>query len=68
MIYDIDNNPAVRLGTYRVPQMTTAIKDAQGGLVEGALIYDTTLHKLCVYTAQAGGASTGWETVTSVLE
>jgi len=41
------------------PTYTTSQKNA---LVvnPGAIVFDTTLQKLCVYTA------TGWETVTSV--
>jgi len=41
------------------PTMTTAEKNALAA-VEGAFVYDLTLHKLCVYTGAA------WEAVTSV--
>ena len=69
MIYQGQKDPTIALGgTYRIPNMTTTQKDASNIREEGALIYDTTLHKLCVYTGQAGGAGTKWETITSVLE
>lgn len=42
------------------PRMTITQKSAISSPAEGLIVYDTTLHKLCVYT---GGA---WETVTSV--
>jgi hypothetical protein len=42
-----------------VPNYTTAQKNALS-VNTGALVFDTTLQKLCVYTA------TGWQTVTSV--
>jgi hypothetical protein len=41
------------------PNYTTVQKNALS-VNTGALVFDTTLQKLCVYTA------TGWETVTSV--
>lgn len=41
------------------PRMTTAQKNAIGTPAEGLVIYDTSLHKLCVRTAAA------WETITS---
>jgi len=41
------------------PNYTTAQKNALS-VNTGALVFDTTLQKLCVYTA------TGWQTVTSV--
>jgi hypothetical protein len=50
------------------PSMTTTQKRAIASKVVGTIVYDTTLKKLCVYTAEAGGSSTGWETITSVLE
>ncbi len=50
------------------PRMSTAQKDAISAPVEGLIVYDTTLHKLCVYSNQAGGAGTKWETITSALE
>lgn len=69
MIYQGTNDPNISAlgGTYKIPSLTTTEKDASSP-DEGALIYDITLHKLCVYTAQAGGAGTGWETITSALE
>lgn len=42
------------------PRMTTAQKAAISSPTEGMMVYDSTLHKLCVYTGAA------WETVTSV--
>jgi hypothetical protein len=42
-----------------VPNYTTVQKNALS-VNTGALVFDTTLQKLCVYTA------TGWQTVTSV--
>jgi hypothetical protein len=57
-----------------LPRMTTAQRQAMNAGVpivsadEGLLVYDLTLHKLFVYTDQAGGAGTKWEAVTSVLE
>lgn len=41
------------------PRMTTTQKNAISSPTEGLIVYDLTLHKLCVYT---GG---GWETITS---
>lgn len=41
------------------PNYTTAQKNALSVLT-GAIVFDTTLQKLCVYTA------TGWQTITSV--
>ena len=42
------------------PRMTTSQKNAITSPAEGLMVYDTTLHKLCVRTASA------WETITSV--
>lgn len=42
------------------PRMTTAQKNAVSAPTEGLIVYDTTLHKLCVRVAAA------WETITSV--
>lgn len=50
-----------------IPTYTSTQKQALA-VVEGTVIYDSTLNKLCVYTAEAGGTSTGWETITSILE
>lgn len=41
------------------PNYTTVQKNALS-VNTGALVFDTTLQKLCVYTA------TGWQTITSV--
>lgn len=41
------------------PRMTTSQKNAIASPPEGLVVYDTTLHKLCVRTASA------WETITS---
>jgi len=41
------------------PNYTTGQKNALS-VGTGALVFDTTLQKLCVYTA------TGWQTITSV--
>jgi hypothetical protein len=41
------------------PRMTTTQKGAISTPAEGLVVYDSTLHKLCVYTGSA------WETVTS---
>ena len=41
------------------PSYTTVDKNALS-VTAGALVFDTTLQKLCVYTA------TGWQTITSV--
>lgn len=41
------------------PVMTTVQKAAISSPPEGLLVYDATLHKLCVYTG------TAWETITS---
>lgn len=43
----------------RFPNMTTAQKNAMTGAA-GAVVFDTTLAKLCVYTGSA------WQTITSV--
>jgi hypothetical protein len=50
-----------------IPTYTTTQKRALV-VAEGTVVYDSTLNKLCVYTAEAGGSSTGWETITSTLE
>jgi len=50
-----------------IPSYTTTQKRALD-VAEGTVVYDSTLNKLCVYTAEAGGSSTGWETCTSTLE
>ncbi len=42
------------------PRMTTTQKNAISSPAEGLVVYDITLHKLCLRTAGA------WETVTSV--
>ena len=41
------------------PSYTTSNKNALS-VTPGAIVFDTTLQKLCVYTA------TGWQTITSV--
>lgn len=41
------------------PRMTTTQKNAIATPIEGMVVYDTTLHKLCIYTGSA------WETITS---
>lgn len=41
------------------PRMTTTQKNAISSPAEGLMVYDLTLHKLCVYTGSA------WETITS---
>ena len=43
----------------RMPNMTTAQKNAIASPAAGLVVYDTTLSKLCVYT-------TAWETITSL--
>ncbi len=42
-----------------LPRMTTTQKNAISSPTEGLVVYDLTLHKLCVYTGSA------WETITS---
>ncbi len=42
-----------------VPRMTTTQKNAISSPLEGMIVYDTSLHKLCVRTAAT------WETITS---
>lgn len=42
------------------PRMTTSQKNAISSPAEGLIVYDITLHKLCLYTGSA------WETITSV--
>lgn len=42
------------------PRMTTTQKNAISSPAEGLIVYDTTLHKLCVRAAAA------WETITSI--
>lgn len=42
-----------------LPRMTTTQKNAISTPAEGLIVYDTTLHKLCVYNGSA------WETITS---
>ncbi|GAI74369.1 unnamed protein product, partial [marine sediment metagenome] len=42
-----------------LPVMTTAQKNAISAPAEGLMVYDVTLHKLCIRVAAA------WETVTS---
>lgn len=43
-----------------LPRMTTTQKNAIGTPASGLLVYDTTLAKVCIFTA------TAWETITSV--
>jgi hypothetical protein len=43
----------------RMPNMTTAQKNAIASPAAGLMVFDTTLSKLCVYT-------TAWETITSL--
>jgi hypothetical protein len=45
--------------TFVAPNATTTQKNAITGAAIGQVLFDTTLQKLCVYTA------TGWQTVTS---
>lgn len=42
------------------PRMTTTQKNAISSPAEGLVVYDLTLHKLCVFTGSA------WETITSL--
>jgi hypothetical protein len=42
------------------PRMTTIQKNAISSPEEGLIVYDLTLHKLCIYTGSA------WETITSL--
>jgi len=42
------------------PQMTTAEKNAIASPKEGLVVYDLTLHKLCVWTGST------WQTITSI--
>ena len=44
---------------FTAPNVTTVQKNAIVGAAIGQIVFDTTLQKLCVYTA------TGWQTVTS---
>ena len=44
-----------------ITRMTTAQRQAISAPAEGLLVYDTTLHKMTVYT-------TAWEIVTSAAE
>ena len=44
----------------RMPNMTTAQKNAIVSPAAGLMVFDTTLKKLCVYTG------TAWQTITSV--
>lgn len=43
----------------KIPSLTTAQKNAISSPVEGLIVYDSTLHKMCVRVSGA------WETVTS---
>lgn len=45
---------------FLLPQMTTTQKAAISSPKEGLLVYDLTLHALCVYNGSA------WKTVTAV--
>lgn len=45
--------------SFVAPNATTAQKNAITGASTGRVLFDTTLQKLCVYTA------TGWQTITS---
>ena len=58
MVFIIDGAMKLNCEGVRFPMVTTAEKE---GLteVEGIVVYDTTLNKLCVYTGSA------WETITS---
>jgi hypothetical protein len=42
------------------PRMTTTQKNAISSPTEGLIVYDSTLHKLCIYTGSV------WETITSL--
>lgn len=55
----LDMSALTTQGLY-LPVMTTTQKNAVSSPPEGLLVYDITLHKLCIRTASA------WETVTSV--
>lgn len=44
---------------FKPPVMTTTQKNAIATPIEGLVVYDATLHKLCVHTDSA------WETITS---
>jgi hypothetical protein len=55
-------------GAVGFPNLTQVQKQAITVKIVGSIVFDTTLNKLCVYTGEAGGAGTGWETITSVLE
>jgi hypothetical protein len=50
---------AINTVPFVAPNATTAQKNAITGAARGQVLFDTTLQKLCVYTA------TGWQTVTS---
>ena len=50
-----------------IPSYTSTEKQALD-VAEGTVVYDSTLNKLCVYTAETGSSGTGWESVTSALE
>ena len=50
----LDPNKGVQM-----PSFTTTLKNAIASPLTGAVIFDTTLGKLCVYTGSA------WQTITS---
>lgn len=54
------SNSAGAIQGFLPPKMTTTQKNAISSPVEGLVVYDLTLHKLCIYT----GAS--WEVITSL--
>ncbi len=58
-ILDISSSNGNNLG-FLPPKVTTTQKNAITSPAEGLVVYDVTLHKLCVFGASA------WETITSV--
>ena len=54
------SNSAGAIQGFLPPKMTTTQKNAISSPSEGLIVYDLTLHKLCVYTGST------WETITSL--
>ena len=58
-VVDFSTAASVNTIPFVAPNATTTQKNAITGAARGQVLFDTTLQKLCVYTA------TGWQTVTS---
>ena len=60
----VNDGRMAELRAVLLPSVTTAEKRALD-VVEGVVVYDSTLHKLCIKTNQTTGTTAGWETIVS---